>query len=461
MTGALIGLFLPAVALWLAMAAWRVRGPDDSRAVGVAIAIGGGLGLASLSTIWFATAGLSAGPAFVGVDALLWLSLASIALWRLRSRGEPWWQPRVRTIDAEPLTTTDWLVRGVFVVIVVLAGAAVMNEYLAAPHGQWDAWAVWNQKARFLLRGGADWGDVFSVSWSNPGHPMLVSASVARLWAYSGTESTLVPAGLALVFGGAAVTAVMGSLGLKHTRAWVAGSVLIAPGIVVQQVTSQQADIPVAFFIVATLVVLIGPGGALRCDRSTAGARFLLAGMVGGLAAWTKNEGLFFVAVATLLVLWWALPQRRPMPLGWWTIGAAPALLTVAWLKLALAPVPPTYLMEAQTSETILGRLVGPESLAILGAFAQGCLEWGGPLAAGILPITIAGAVLVSVRHPSAPARSVVAVVVLMLVGYLGVSVLTPLDAAQLIRDTFDRFLTQLWPALVFAAFSTGDSGRS
>ena len=78
------------------------------------------------------------------------------------------------------LSTIDWLARAAFVAVLALVLAAQAIEYARAPHGQWDAWAIWNQKARFLLRGGPeDWRGMLSIAWANAGHPMLVSASVA------------------------------------------------------------------------------------------------------------------------------------------------------------------------------------------------------------------------------------------------------------------------------------------
>ena len=32
---------------------------------------------------------------------------------------------------------------------------------VAEPHGGWDAWAIWNLRARFLFRGGEVWRDAF------------------------------------------------------------------------------------------------------------------------------------------------------------------------------------------------------------------------------------------------------------------------------------------------------------
>src|SRR5690606_13811250 len=136
-----------------------------------------------------------------------------------------------------------WLKAG-FGAVAVLSIAAAGASYQAAPHGDWDAWAIWNQKARFLFRAGTDWTDALTIGWAQPGHPLLVPASVARLWAYTGHEPTLAPALLGMLFGGGTVAVVVAALGPQHPRAWVAGAVVLAPGVFVQEWTAQQADIP-------------------------------------------------------------------------------------------------------------------------------------------------------------------------------------------------------------------------
>ena len=101
---------------------------------------------------------------------------------------------RIDAGDTTPWqTTADWLARAACVVLLLVSFAVPVIEYLRSPHGQWDAWAIWNQKARFLFRAGEGWTASLAIPWSAPGHPLLVSLSVARLWAYAGAERTAAP----------------------------------------------------------------------------------------------------------------------------------------------------------------------------------------------------------------------------------------------------------------------------
>lgn len=465
--GAVVGLLLPAVAVWLWILALQLHRAIGSRAITVAVAACAGLGLSSVSTMWLVALGVVIGPRFVAADALLWTAIGAAAWWRLGRDGcaREWRAETPASHSPRPLTTTDWLVRALFGVIAVVAVVTAVTEYAAAPHGQWDAWAIWNQKARFLFRGGDEWTAVLAIDWSNPSHPLLVSAAVARLWAYVGAELTIVPATFGMVFGTAIVAAVMGALDVRRASAWIAGSVLLAPGTFIQQVASQQADVPFAFFMVSTLIML-------RPDRITSWpeahdgrGRLLLAGTLASLAAWTKNEGVLLVVAAALFAAWMAIRGGRPRRMAWFVVGAAPVLLTLVWFKLAVAPVPPPYLPEAPTFATLTELLFGPERHAIVDALMwQRVSAWGGPLAAGVVPLGLVAVALVAVTRTGRSARAVLAAVGFMLVGYYVVYLLTPLDVEWLISTTFDRVIVQIWPSLVLAGFLTDDgpnAGRS
>ena len=399
------------------------------------------------------------GRSFVVVDSILWTCIGAVSWWHLRRRPVGAEGKGGATVVLSPrrLTPVDWLVRGLFGIVAVMAVVSVVAVYTTAPHGEWDAWAVWNQKARFLYRGGTGWPALLANDWSNPGHPLLVPTIVARLWAYAGAELTIVPVTVAVAFGTAIVTAVIGALDADRARAWIAGSVLLAAGTFVQQVASQQADVPFAFFLVSTLIVLrevtISDGKGNDLARS-----FLLAGTLAALATWTKNEGLLLVMATAALVAWMALRHAQPGRAVWWAIGAAPAVVTLAWFKLAMAPVAPGYLTEAPTIALLLERFFGPERHAVVDPLLwRYASAWGGPLAGGVVPLGLAAAALVAATRIGRSARTILGVIGVMFAGYYGIYLLTSMDIEWLVMTTFDRLLVQIWPALVLAAFLIDD----
>lgn len=449
MTGVLAGLLLPAAAVWLVLAAMR-RSAPDAAPIAVPVALGAGLGLSSITTLWAIQAGAPPGPVLVALDAALWIAVAAVAAGRWRNVRAV---PATTRPDAAAPDGIGWLARGAFAGVLVLAIGTIVADYQTVPFGRWDAWAIWNQKARFLFRGGEDWTAALAIPWSNPAHPLLVPASVARLWAYGDGESTFAPALVAAVFGLGCPAVVVGALGARRVRAWIAGAVVLAPAAFMLQVTAQQADVPLAFFLVASVAMLSREGAPLSGAAIRPGT-LVAAGALAGLAAWTKNEGILFLGVMTALLIGVGAWRRRwSLPL-WWAAGASPMAAVVAWFKVVIAPVPPPYLLEAQSPATIAGRLIGIDGSAMAGAISWRIASWGGPLAEGILPMLMAASLLGSAWSRDAGVLWRLGVVALMIGGYYAVYVATPLDALFLIENSFDRLLVQVWPLLVFTAFS-------
>ena len=114
------------------------------------LAFGSGVGLSSIVTVLFVTSGVGLGPRFAAFDALFWIAVAAVSLWHLRNH--PHADCRLVRQPRTALTMLDWGARAGFAAVALLVFGAEVIEYLRSPHGQWDAWAIWNQKARFLTR---------------------------------------------------------------------------------------------------------------------------------------------------------------------------------------------------------------------------------------------------------------------------------------------------------------------
>jgi hypothetical protein len=451
---AVIGLAAPVAAVWLWLESFGIT---DSRVFRGALAFGCALGLSSVSTMFLVASGIGLRPGAMAADLLLWTALAATALGVRPRRSEH--RAPAREPASEPLAPLAWFARGAFLTAAVLALGTVVAEYIAAPHGQWDAWAIWNQKARFLLRDAGAWRSLVEIDWSNPGHPLLLPASVARLWAYAGGEPTLVPAMVSVLFGISNVAVVMAALGWQRPHAWMAGTVALVPGSFVSQAIAQQADIPVAFFILTALVLIQqAAGGQVSVVRRR--RLLLLAGLLGGFAAWTKNEGFLLLAVEAALVLWLSVRHRALTAFAWWLLGTMGPLLVIAWFKFSVAPVTPVYLAPGGSLPALVGQLFQLDRHALIGDIVTTrWWLWGGPWATGLLPLTLLAGSAWAFRGVS-DARLLLAAVLLMLCGYDAVYLASSLDLAWLVSGTVDRLVAQLWPAIVLAAFCTGPNVR-
>ncbi|MEQ1757557.1 MAG: hypothetical protein ABL986_04510 [Vicinamibacterales bacterium] len=452
MIQALVGLLLPIAAVWTAFRAARLGEAAHSRLLTLALASCVGIGASSALTFTTLMLGGRLDSGFVVGDALFWLAIGAVSLWVARGRA-----PFPAAAAFPEWTKSDRVLRGAFVVVFAMACAVPIIEYTIAPHGQWDAWAIWNQKARFMFRAGPQWVDSMAIPWSQPSHPPLVAASVARLWAYAGRELTTVPAMLSGAFAISMLTVVMGALDVRRSRAWVAGAILIAPLTFTHLASAQTADLPIGLFFIATLVMLPMRPPEWRNGFNTR-ASLLLAGATASLAAWTKNEGVVFFGASTALVVWSILRHGRVRDLAWWVAGATPFLAALVWFKFGVVPEGPDYLEGANTAGVILDRALDPVRLGVIAdTLSTLAVRWGGPGALGSLLVVVGLAIGSALRPTARIARGFLVVSAVMVAAYSAVYLLTPYDVNWLMLTTFDRLILQQWPILVFAACAPAD----
>ncbi len=437
MTGSLLGwVFLGVFAALFTLPVRRACGTAANR--GTVWSIAAGLAVATTSLAFFCT-GLVFGPAPVPhatVEAVL-LGLGAWACWRARTptpSSRPGAGPR-----APGVLPIGALAIG------AVAGLALVRAALARPHGGWDAWGVWNLKARFLFREEAWQGAFSSVHpWSCPDYPLLLPGSVARLWTWAGHDASWMAAAVGVGFALATLVllhavasrtrgAWLGLLALVlylgHAEAWLHGA-------------SQYADAPLAFFMLATLSLLVHHD---RAETRTP-SLLLLAGGLAGAAAWTKNEGILFAAV--VLAVRGACALRATggwRHVAWLGAGMAPGLATVAAFRVGLAPAG-VHLSDAGSR---MGKLLDPERYLVIARALGSELLWVGPgllLAIAVWLLLSRGQEGVSRKRGAIPLALVLAG---MLAGYLATYVVTPLDLRWHLHNSLDRLVFQLWPSAV------------
>ena len=462
MIGAVAALLLPAVAAWRVLLASGVRTrqfgtPQGSAALTGALAFCCGLGASSLTAFWWVVAAGGIGPAFVATDAALWIGVAALAWRRGRIAG-------VRGSRSVRVPLGRVAVWAVFAAVAIIAVATAMAEHRVWPYGQADATLIWNLKARFMLHGGDAWSRFAAVPWASPSHPLLVSASVARMWAYGG-EAAAAPFVLGIASAAAIVAAIVGAIGAQWRRAWVAGTLVMAPWPFSQSAAAQLADLPLALYVVVSLIALTHamqkhpqppshPATHPQATQTTEATQraWLLAGLLAGLAAWTKNEGVVVLAVLGLMAVWFRPGHGRA---GWlaFVAGAAPAILAVAWVKLVLAPVAPEYFVASSTLPAAVDAGFAAHASLVTGLAFEHWARWGAP-GIGLLPVTMAAAAVVAATRNGTVARRALTVVAAALAAYYAVWLQSPLDPAWLVSTTADRLFLHIWPAVVLAACS-------
>ena len=443
--GALALPFLAAL-----MLVWR-RGPARERFAIAVPAAGVAIGLASALTLVLMLAGVRTRGLFIILDAAAWIACAVAAL-----------SARRRVAPAQGAAHHDgrWSTTGA---VVLLAGTAIVAAvgFVAAssvfPHGEWDAWAQWNLRARFFFKGFGDgtWRHAFApvLAWSHPDYPLLIPLSVARLWIYGGVETLAAP----IVFGGVMAAATVAAAGLAVARArgaargCLAAAVILACPSFVRYSAAQCADVAVGFYVLSAFILWAnadaGPG-----RRS----QWILAGTAAALAGWTKNEGLvvFGIFVGALAVERVRSSGRRGLrDAGLVVAGAAPVLLVILLFKVVLAPA--SYFTAEQSLAQAAGSLVDAERLRLV-SFAFGREMWlTGATLAGVLPFLAAFAVVrgIDAGAPSA-ARAAVPAMLVVLGVYMVAYLVTPKDLAWQLRTSLDRLVLQVVPTLAWSVIA-------
>ena len=235
-------------------------------------------------------------------------------------------------------------------------------------------------RARFLYRGGSHWTDSFSnlLYYSHPDYPLLLPASIARSWFYIGNETQSTPIAIAMLFMLATVGLLCASVSLLRstTHGCLAGLVLLGTPFFSIHAAAQYADVPLGFYMLATLVLLSLAGDVEKSDRGL----LALAGMMAGFSAWTKNEGSLFLCA--VLVAFFGLSMflkrhnygwREIIPFTWFLL---PILAVVFYFKTTLAP--PNDLLHAQSLQTTIGKLVTPSRYKeVVRAFFDHSFQFG------------------------------------------------------------------------------------
>ncbi len=246
---------------------------------------------------------------------------------------------------------------------------------------------------------------------------------------------------------------------------------------------SQTAGIPLIYYLLAVAALL------LLYSRSREKHLLGLAGLMAGMAAWTKNEGqLFLLALCAALVIMTlmetlgvSVPDQdlfrrdgfaktgtglRRKPLGsllhslWpFALGLLLPLATLLAFKLTLAPT--SDLFAGQTISSYLAKLADPSRyqtiLVMLGKDLWDLGRWRFP----ILPVLFAAGILLfnGVRRDD---RWGLGVILLSsgvtLLGYLAIYLITPHPLQWHLDNSLDRLLFHFYPVMLMVLFTVSRS---
>jgi hypothetical protein len=389
---------------------------------------------------------------------------------------------KLSSLATPKISPSAWLghtVTAVFVASVCAALYSAVLRMLAHPHGNgWDAFAIWNLHARFLFLGerfgGEHWRDGYStlIAWSHPDYPLLLPGAIAHFWSCFGRDDPAVPAIIGLVFTFSTVGLLYAALSMLRGRmcAMLGGMALLSTPSFIDLGTWQYADVPLAFFFLATVAFLCLHDERERDDSHSAG--FLaLGGLSAGFAAWTKNEGLLFLCAIVCALVWSVRRGRQRnsssdtgahslVPL---LVAMVPMVVVIVYFKRFVAP--PGNLFSDPV--TMLHKVLDPARYwAVIQSYVRELFRFGQWL---VVPGTLLlpGLYLAMrkrkedrLRHGTG-FRASVAALALTLAGYFAIYLITPLDIYWHLRFSLDRLFLQVWPSAIFLVFLSIDESLS
>jgi hypothetical protein len=383
--------------------------------------------------------------------------LAMASLFALATRRKDAQTFRLHAARGGASPRYEWLLAVALCVAATAALVAVGIGMDRAPYGDWDAWGIYNLRARSIYRGGYDWRDSFSdlLHLTHPDYPLLLPLSVVRGWIYMGGESTVAPrliggvfmvATTGLVF--SAIAALRGS-----AQACIAGIVLLGNVLLIRHASSQYADVPLMFFFAAAITFLILHDEAVR---EAGNGALAVAGLAAGLAAWTKNEGMLFLIV--LMAVQFAVVARSrglrayAGQLRALAAGLLPVLAILIFFKSTLAP--PNDLVTLSAGQSVWAKLVDSSRYSTI---ARELLQRA-PLRDGsrigmVYLLAIYGVGVGLGARRSAGVVQATLTLLLLSAGYLAVYLITPNDLQWHISTSMDRLLVQVWPTFVLVYF--------
>jgi hypothetical protein len=418
----------------------------------LALSVGTGIGIASC--LYFLTLALL-GPKILFFALVEGLALAAaLALGILARR-------RTTVLEWAPGPPTPKYFTAALGVALASAITIFIFCTLSKPHGDWDAWAIWNLRARFLVRAGEFWRDAFSnqIAWSHPDYPLLIPGAIALVWTLAHSESMLASTAVGFLFTFGVVGVFITTLGVLRGKlqSFIAGIVLLCGVSLIVTGANQYADVPVSFFVLATLGLL-----CLQ-ERYPEDLRFtILAGLTAGFTAWTKNEGTLFL-VALIVARAWAIarygnrttliPQFLRL-----AAGLAAPLAVIIFFKLRFAPA--NDLLSHQPGQiaahlTDIGRWITVLEAYVVEPFRIGTFRIGSILAPIIL---LLGLYWYFLRFKVDPrdrpsVATILGTLAITLAGEFAIYVALPGDPSWQLTTSLERLLLQLWPAGLLAFF--------
>jgi hypothetical protein len=456
------------VLAWGSAVVFRLQPRGNGRVLySLALGPGVGFGILSLIVFFWRAAGLARPTTLtiVGAGAILWALLRFIPVQDERSAmsaAAPACQwPMAFRVAAGLVCAGS--------VVVALAGFYAFSE--RQPNGAWDAVGMWNVRARFLFAGYDFFPDTLQrvTPMSVPYRPLLLPGALAGQAMLLGSENASIGGLTALAF-----TAALGLLVFALVRSAGSGTIaLLAVALtfsarpLVQWAPSQMADIPVAYFLLASAGALASLQHRFRGPR----VHPALAGFILGMLVWVKDEGLVLAALILFVAAGFAILEGVPRDLKRLRSTLVPLLIAAAPGLVAALMVQVVWASEL--TQNVLqgdwrGRLLSPARWSMPVAEVSSMLvgwAWGHDTKWGWAWAMTQGSALLALWYRTKDSSRLLSQVTALMVLTTGCWILTYTVTHHLqswhIESSLERAVTQIYPTVVVGTLIALDRSRA
>jgi hypothetical protein len=182
----------------------------------------------------------------------------------------------------------------------------------------------------------------------------------------------------------------------------------------------------------------------------------LWAGLWTSFGAWTKNEGVVFLAILGIVFFAFSLWRRSGEALSrapWLLAGMVPGVLLTVWFKFFLAPVADPLVRQGASG---VARVFDLNRYAqIAGGFFTHLLNFGSGVTNPLILLALLAILLgrqVEERF-RLPLYIAATALTLVLLSYCAALLITPYELAWQLQTSLGRLLLQVWPSALLVSF--------
>jgi len=415
------------------------------------LSLGIGLGFGISSLLYFVYLIFLAGkPYFLYVElAILFAVVAAVFLKHKKTTPVPAQGLRVNFLQLALLVVGG--------IVSILSFIGIVNYSVQRAHGDWDAWMIYNRSARFIYLGQENWRDAFSKDMYvlfHADYPPLLALNIASRWDILGEETTYVPMFQGFLFSLASLGVCFGTLASLKSLGQGGLGLIFLSGVsfFLYEGGRQQADVPLAFYILVSIAFLF------FYFREKRPVLIIFAGFAAGLAAWTKNEGILFLCVSTGIMFIAAFWKRSFQELIFYFTGLLLPLILLLYFKLQLTR--PNEFLSGENTKIAQYLFDISRHRTILNSFKNILLHNGGWYNIGIFLVLLVYFVLFhsKIKDNLNMLSISLAIFACQLMGYYVIYLITPNDVIWQLNYSLNRLFVQIYPAIVLVVLITSQS---